>query len=79
MPGELSIVFLVDENPNVASAGLGGVVVGAARSVPDPAGLRWQAVFGSQAVWNRSTRRAGERGGGGGEPAYRRMRLLGDG
>ena len=57
-PGELSIVFLVDENPNVASAGLGGVVVGGARSVPDRAarsnseraavGLRWQAVFGSQ-------------------------------
>ena len=35
--GELSIVFLVDENPNVASAGLGGVVVGGARSVPDRA------------------------------------------
>jgi hypothetical protein len=33
----LSIVFLVDENPNVASAGLGGVVVGGARSVPDRA------------------------------------------
>ena len=30
-------VFLVDENPNVASAGLGGVVVGGARSVPDRA------------------------------------------
>src|SRR5262249_3398582 len=26
-------------------------------------GLRWQAVFGSQVVWNRSTRRAGARGG----------------
>jgi hypothetical protein len=38
-PGELSIVFLVDENPNVASAGLGGVVVGGARSVPDRAVL----------------------------------------
>ena len=35
--GELSIVFLVDENPNVASAGSGGVVVGGARSVPDRA------------------------------------------
>ena len=32
-PGELSIVFLVDENPNVASAGSGGVVVGGARGV----------------------------------------------
>src|SRR5262245_25041770 len=26
-------------------------------------GLRWQAVFGCQIVWNRSTRRAGARGG----------------
>ena len=26
-------------------------------------GLRWQPVFGCQIVWNRSTRRAGERGG----------------
>jgi hypothetical protein len=33
----LSIVFLVDENPNVASAGLGGAAVGGARSVPDHA------------------------------------------
>ena len=31
----MSIVFLVDENPDVASAGSGGVVVGGARSVPD--------------------------------------------
>jgi hypothetical protein len=30
---ELSISFLFDENPNVASASLGGVVVGGARSV----------------------------------------------
>src|SRR5262245_47416212 len=26
-------------------------------------GWRWQAVFGCQMVWNKSTRRAGERGG----------------
>src|SRR5262249_12728423 len=26
-------------------------------------GLRWQAVFGFQIVWNKSTRRAAERGG----------------
>src|SRR5215831_5192664 len=26
-------------------------------------GLRWQAVFGCHIVWNRSTRRAGARGG----------------
>jgi hypothetical protein len=32
--GGMSIVFLVDENPNVASAGSGGAAVGAAPSVP---------------------------------------------
>jgi hypothetical protein len=32
----MSIVFLFDENPDVASAGSGGAV-----------GSRWQAVFGS--------------------------------
>ena len=70
----MSIVFLVDENPNVASAGLGGVVVGGARSVPDRAarsnseraapsacvGKRFSA---PQVVWNRSNRCAGARGG----------------
>jgi hypothetical protein len=70
----VSIVFLVDENPNVASAGLGGVVVGGARSVPDRAarsnseraapsarvGNRFSA---PQVVWNRSNRCAGARGG----------------
>jgi hypothetical protein len=40
-PGEVSIVFLVDENPNVASAGLGGVVVGGARFARVP--WRWAA------------------------------------
>jgi len=55
--GGMSIVFLFDENPDVASAGSGGAAVGGARSVPDraarsnseraaPVGLRWQAVFG---------------------------------
>src|SRR5262250_155076 len=29
----------------------------------DAVGLRWEAVFGCQVVWNRSTRRAGVRGG----------------
>ena len=89
-PGELSIVFLVDENPNVASAGLGGVVVGGARSVPDRAarsnseraapsacvGKRFSALkpFGIDRLAARESA-----AGGGGEPAYRRMRLLGDG
>ena len=35
--GGMSIVFLFDENPNVASAGSGGAAVGGARSVPDHA------------------------------------------
>ena len=70
----MSIVFLFDENPDVASAGLGGVVVGGARSVPDRAarsnseraapsvsvGKRFSA---PQVVWNKSNRCAGERGG----------------
>ena len=44
----MSIVFLFDENPDVASAGSGGAAVGGARSVPDHAvGSRWQPVFGS--------------------------------
>src|SRR5262249_53520060 len=57
----------------VASAGLGGLAVGGARSVPDHAARsnseRTAAKdcvdnrFGSQVVWNRSNRCAGERGG----------------
>jgi len=54
----MSIAFLFDENPDVASAGSGGAAVGGARSVPDHAarsnserasavGSRWQPVFGS--------------------------------
>src|SRR5215467_10786743 len=76
----------VDENPNVALACLGGVVVGGARSVPDRAarsnseraapsacvGNRFSA---AQIIWNRSTRRAGARGGARvGRP--RRLRIL---
>ena len=50
----MSIVFLFDENPDVASAGLGGAAVGGARSVPDHAvGSRWQPVFGSSDWWIR--------------------------
>ena len=33
----MSIVFLFDENPDVASTGSGGAAVGGARSVPDHA------------------------------------------
>ena len=37
-------------------------------------GLHWQAVFGCQMVWNKSTRRAGERGGGRvGRPSWLRI------
>ena len=35
--GGMSIVFLFDENPDVAWAGSGGAAVGGARSVPDHA------------------------------------------
>ena len=76
----MSIVFLVDENPDVASAGLGGAALGGARSVPDraarsnseratpsaPVGNRFSA---PQIVWNKSNRCAGERGGGAGGQA----------
>ena len=72
--GGMSIVFLFDENPDVASAGSGGAAVGGARSVPDHAarsnseraapsarvGNRFSA---PQIVWNKSNRCAGERGG----------------
>ena len=72
--GGMSIVFLFDENPDVASAGSGGAAVGGARSVPDHAarsnseraapsarvGKRFSA---PQIVWNKSNRCAGERGG----------------
>src|SRR5262249_54365988 len=71
---ELSITFLFDENPDVASAGSGGAAVGGARTVPDHAarsnseraapsarvGTRFSA---PQIVWNKSNRCAGERGG----------------
>ena len=72
--GRMSIVFLFDENPDVASAGSGGAAVGGARSVPDHAarsnseraapsarvGNRFSA---PQIVWNKSNRCAGARGG----------------
>jgi len=72
--GGMSIVFLFDENPDVASAGSGGAAVGGARSVPDHAarssseraarsarvGKRFST---RQVVWNRSNRCAGARGG----------------
>jgi hypothetical protein len=46
--GGMSIVFLFDENPDVASAGSGGAAVGGARSVADRAARsRWQPVFDS--------------------------------
>src|SRR5262245_36523542 len=35
--GGMSIVFLFDENPNVASTGSGGAAVGGSRSMPDHA------------------------------------------
>ncbi len=49
--GGMSIVFLFDENPDVASAGSGGAAVGGARSVPDqPADTRTEVWEGSCAL-----------------------------
>jgi hypothetical protein len=73
-PAELSISFLLNEKPTVVPNRLGQRVVGKrakgslsrrshevrARGV---VGLRWQAVLIAQIVWNKSTRRAGARGG----------------
>ena len=57
----MSIPFLLDKKPTVVPVGSAGERSGGARKVPY--GLRWQAIFGSQIVWNRSIRRAGARGG----------------
>jgi hypothetical protein len=45
--GWLSIHFLLDEKTTVAPVG--------SRKVSYGVGLRWQAVFGCQIIWNRST------------------------
>ena len=73
--GGMSIVFLFDENPDVASAGSGGAAVGGARSVPDHAARSNSERAAPSAplatgfrlldVWNKSNRCAGERGGPG--------------
>ena len=70
----MSIVFLFDENPDVASAGSAGEQAGGAQEVPYGAvrsnseraapsarvGNRFSA---PQIVWNKSNRCAGERAG----------------
>ena len=66
--------FVVDEKPTFVLGGSAGERSGGARRVPSgPArsnseragavSLRWQAVFGCQIVWTKSTRRASARGG----------------
>src|SRR5215510_2595605 len=61
--GGMSIVFLFDENPDVASAGSGGAAVGGARSVPDraarsnseraaPSACVGRRLSAPQIVWN---------------------------
>jgi hypothetical protein len=58
----LSISFLVYEKPNVYRAAR--PEGGRTRAKGSLAvGLHWQVVFGCQMGWNKSTRRAGERGG----------------
>jgi hypothetical protein len=86
--GGMSIVFLFDENPDIASAGLGGAAVGDARSVPDHAarsnseraapsarvGNRFSA---PQIVCNKSNRCAGEHGGARvGRPRWMRILMI---
>ena len=54
----MSIVFLFDENPDVASAGSDGAAVGGARSVPDHAARSnsERAAPSAQIVWNEAPR-----------------------
>src|SRR5215510_7003947 len=60
-PAELSIPFLLDEKSTVVPVRLAGEQSGGKRNVSY--GLHWQTVLIAQIVWNRSTRRAGARGG----------------
>jgi hypothetical protein len=46
----LSISFLFDENPGVASVGSGGAAVGGTRSVPDRVGLRVSSLAQTDAL-----------------------------
>ena len=65
--------FLLDEKPTFVPGGSAGERSGGARRflmrrslefrASGVVGLCWQAVSAAQIVWNRSTRRAGERGG----------------
>ena len=69
----MSIRFLVREIPSVVAVGSAGERVGRARKVfrepltelraSGSIGLRWQAGFRCQIIWNRSILRAGARGG----------------
>ena len=86
---ELSISFLFDENPSVASVGLGGAAVGRARSVPDRAARSHsERAAQSVSVGNRvlalrlstidRNRCAGERGGARvGRPKWLRILITG--
>ena len=66
--------FVLDEKPTVVSVGSAGERSGDAAKgflgrcslevrASGAVGLDWQAVYGFQIVWNKSTRRAGARGG----------------
>ena len=57
----MSIPVLLDEKPTVVLVRLAGEQSGGKRKVSY--GLHWQTVLIAQIVWNRSTRRAGARGG----------------
>ena len=66
-------IFSMDEKPTVVPVSSVGEQSGGMKGslgcrspelrASGTVGLRWQAIFGCQIVWNRSTRRAGARGG----------------
>src|SRR5262245_40434611 len=73
-PGRCQFPFLLGEKSTVVPVGSAGERSECARTgslwsrslgvrASGCVGLHWQAVFGFQIVWNKSTRRAAERGG----------------
>ena len=84
----MSIPFLLDEKPTVVPGGSAGERSGGARKVPygaarsnseraGPSACVGKRFSGPQIVWNRSTRRAGARGGARvGRPRWLRILMI---
>ena len=84
----MSIPFLLDKKPTVVPGGSAGERSGGARKVPygaarsnseraAPSGCVGKRFSGPQIVWNRSTRRAGARGGARvGRPRWLRILMI---